>query len=374
MPQPDRNPLAATRAPAGRRHEPAPRPVEDRRPAAPPAALIGRLRGAIPASDRHRARLRRAARARPAQRADRGRRRSSATAAGGPPTRSSSLMIEDVRAARRRRRHGDAPGRDRRPRPAPRRRDCAAHGRPAPRGCSGGSMPVGCRRRRSATRDRRGPRGHRSPDQRRRPRPSCRATATRPRWTVAGGRPDVARRPRRATPGRLPRRVGLVGCGRESDRHPQPDLDPDPRGHVHLRDARLGLPDRHPAGAHRDRAGRPVPDRPGASARWSTWHQAAGEGRRSSKARGSPRSVPAAIRSSRSASPTAGATAWSTSPGRSAATPTASRSPSSARCAASAGRRSSTPAPTAASCSRSSRARVAVRKQPGPKPGGAAAA
>ena len=111
----------------------------------------------------------------------------------------------------------DAPGRHRRPRPAPRRRGCGARGRRARRGCSAASEPAAVARRRSATRDRRaGARPVQTPP------PTTRATATRPRPTAVAGSPGAARRPRRATRGRHPEAAavdgGLVGCGREHHR------------------------------------------------------------------------------------------------------------------------------------------------------------
>ena len=105
-------------APPDRRNEPAPRDADGGRGGTPPA-LIGRLRGVDPGHDHHRARLRRPARARAPQRADRDRpgrplqRRPDGRRGHPDPHRRRP-------AARRRRRHGDPAGRDRRPRPAPR--------------------------------------------------------------------------------------------------------------------------------------------------------------------------------------------------------------------------------------------------------------
>ena len=136
--------------------------------AAPPAALIGRLRGVDPGRDDHRARLRRADRS--AACATSGSRPGVTVRYSGRRTADDVIlpMIDDVRLARRRRRHGDAPGRHRRPRPAPRRRGSAARGRRARRGCSVGSIAGGSRRRRSAIPRPR--RGRRDRVLRRRPR------------------------------------------------------------------------------------------------------------------------------------------------------------------------------------------------------------
>ena len=114
-------PAGRHRPAAGRWHEPAPCHVEDGGRAAPPAALIGRLRGAIPAAttielvfdgppERGLRNERIAAGVdRPLQRRAHRRRRSS------------SLMIDDVGLLDGADGTAAAPGRHRRPRPAPRR-------------------------------------------------------------------------------------------------------------------------------------------------------------------------------------------------------------------------------------------------------------
>ena len=167
---------------------------------------------------------------------------SSATAAAR--TADEVILTIDRRRpdARRRRRHGGPPGRHRRPRPAPRVAAARARGRRARRGCSGGSEPAGCARHRSATRGRRaapGPAADAGHVERRRPgrdRPSV--------WKPGRGATTKKGNPRKAPRTAERRPAGLVGCGREHRRRPEPDLDPDPRGHVDLRDARLGRPDR----------------------------------------------------------------------------------------------------------------------------------
>ena len=215
MPQPDREPARRHAAAAGRRDEPAPRAVQDRDGAAPPAALIGRLRGAIPAGDDHRAGLRRAARTRPAQRADRVRGHRPLQRRPDRRQRSSSPMIEDVRLL------DGADGTadllvvtdDRDLRHGARLRGARTAGSAW---LLGRLDARGWRRRRSATRDR----AHR----RRRDRPpstspASRATATRPRWTARAGKPGRGATTKKRQPAtRLPRRVGLVGCGREYHR------------------------------------------------------------------------------------------------------------------------------------------------------------
>src|SRR6478672_1921081 len=218
MPQPDRNPLAATR-----------RLLVDgtnllyalskTSTASPPAALIGRLRGAIPAATTIELVF-----DGPPERGLRNERIASGVIvrySGGRTADNVILtMIEDVRLI-------DGPDGTATLLIVTDDRD-VRHGARLRGARTAGSAWL---RRRPGLGLSRRPR-----------RPPCRATATPPRWTARAGRGGVARRPRKATRRRLRRRAGLVGCGRESDRHPEPDLDPDPGRHVHLRDARLGLP------------------------------------------------------------------------------------------------------------------------------------
>ena len=117
--------------------------------AAPPAALIGRLRGAIPAPVDDRARLRRPARARPAQRADRGR-------ADRPLQRRADgrrrvILTHDRGrpAARRRRRHAPPSS------SSPTTATCATASRLRGARTAGSAWLLGPARRRTAARRRR---------------------------------------------------------------------------------------------------------------------------------------------------------------------------------------------------------------------------
>ena len=280
-----------------------------RRPgAAPAAALIGRLRGAIPAAvaielvfDG------------PPERGLRDERIASGlTVRYGGQRTADAVILGLVDEARGRSMaptgRGRVAGRDRRPRPAPRRPAARRpDGRLGVAARAAGSR-ASCRRRRSGTRDRPAALARSAPatpDRRDRPR--------RPARLEAGPRrDDQARQPEAGAA----RRVGLVGCGREPRRRAERDLDPDPQRHGDLRDARLGV--RHrllPILVLLGLVGA-VPDRPDARDRRSTWSRKPRVKMASRRARASPRSDPAASRSSRSACPTAVVTGWSIRPAR----------------------------------------------------------
>ena len=194
---------------------------------APPAALIGRLRGAIPAATTIELVF-----DGPPERGLRNERIAAGLVvrySGGRTRRRGHPDHHRRRAdARRRRRLGGAPGRHRRPRPPPRsapaRRPDGRLGLAARVGSAAGRLAspsvgnptAGARRSKPVT------------------AASRAATATRPRSDASvAGSPGAARRPRRATRGKAPKTGrSLVGCRREHRRRPERRSGPDPRGHV----------------------------------------------------------------------------------------------------------------------------------------------